>query len=118
MNPRSIEEPCPIDESATLIPNEQKEHFKLLSRNKDAFAWSYEEMPRLDPKVAAKHWSIKKGVLPKKEPQWHFLPKLIQEIEKKVNKLIDDGIICEVKYQPRLQTSPQYGRKMANFILL
>ena len=42
--------------------------------------------------------AIRKGVSPKKHPQWCFHPQLIQEIEKEVNKLIDVGFIRETKY--------------------
>jgi len=40
----------------------------------------------------------KKGVSSKKQPQRHFRPELIPEIEIEVNKLIDVRFICEVKY--------------------
>jgi len=62
------------------------------------FAWSYKEMPGLDPKVVVHRLSIKKGVSPKKQPQRRFRLELVPEIEKEVNKLIEAGFIREVKY--------------------
>ena len=62
------------------------------------FAWTYKEMPSLDPKVTVHNSAIKKAVSPKKQPQWRFHPQLIPEIQQEVNKLIDVGFICEVKY--------------------
>jgi len=67
-----VEEPCPIYVSVMLTPKEEEEYFKLLSKYKDVYAWSYKEMLGLDPKVVAYHLSIKKGVSPKKQPQRRF----------------------------------------------
>jgi len=55
-------------------------------------------MAGLDPKVAINNLAIRKGVSPKKQPQRYFRPQLIPEIEQEVNKVIDAGFICEVKY--------------------
>jgi len=74
-----------------FTPKEEEEYFELLSKYKDVLAWSYKEMPRLDPKVAVHHLSIKKGVSQKKQPQRRFRPDLIPEIKMEVNKLIDAG---------------------------
>jgi len=43
---------CPIYVSSLLTLEEEKEYFNLLSEYKNVFAWSYSEMPGLDPKVA------------------------------------------------------------------
>jgi len=56
------------------------------------------EIPGLDAKVAVHNLAIRKGVLPKKQPQQRFYHQLIPEIEQEVNKLIDAGFIHEVKY--------------------
>jgi len=98
LNLRTLEEPCYIYVSSLLTFEEEKEYFNLLGEYKDVFTWSYQEMPRLDPKVAVHHMSIRKGVSPKKQPQRRFCPELIPEIEKEANKLIEAGFICEVKY--------------------
>jgi len=42
--------------------------------------------------------SVKNSVSPKTQPQWCFNPKLIPEIEKEMNRLIDVGFVCQVKY--------------------
>ncbi|KAL0421191.1 UNVERIFIED_CONTAM: putative protein K02A2.6 [Sesamum latifolium] len=65
---------------------------------KDVFAWSYKEMPGLDPKVAVHHLSVRKGARPVKQGQRRFRPELIPLIETEVNKLIEVGFIREVKY--------------------
>ena len=45
-----------------LMLEEEKEYFKLLSKYRDVFTWSYKEMPGLDPKVAVHNMAIRKGV--------------------------------------------------------
>ncbi|KAA0041946.1 uncharacterized protein E5676_scaffold306G001570 [Cucumis melo var. makuwa] len=62
------------------------------------FAWSYKEMPGLDPMVVVHHLAIKPGYRLIKRAQRHFLPELIPQIEVEVNKLIEAGFIREVKY--------------------
>ncbi|KAL0298654.1 UNVERIFIED_CONTAM: Transposon Tf2-12 polyprotein [Sesamum radiatum] len=66
--------------------------------SKDVFAWSYKEMPGLDPKVVVHHLSVKKGARPVKQGQRRFRPELIPLIEGEVNKRIEVGFIREVKY--------------------
>ncbi|KAA0051157.1 uncharacterized protein E5676_scaffold863G001200 [Cucumis melo var. makuwa] len=65
----TIEEPRPTLISASLSSEEEGKYMSLLTKYKDIFAWSYKEMPGLDPKI---------------------------EVE--VNKLIEAGFIREVKY--------------------
>ena len=98
LNLGTNEEPRPIYVSSSLTLEEEKQYLELLSEYKDVFAWSYKEMPGLDPKVAVHRLSIKRGIPPKKQPQRRFRPELVPEIEKEVNKLIEAGFIREVKY--------------------
>ena len=80
------------------MPKEEKQYFDLLLEYKDVFSWSYKEMSGLDPKVAIHRLYIKKGISPKKQPQWRFHQELVLEIEKYVNKFSKVGFIREVKY--------------------
>jgi len=68
LNPGTTDEPRPIYISSLLTPEEESQYFNLLSEYKDVFAWSYKEMPGLNPKVAVHRLSIKRGVSPKKQP--------------------------------------------------
>ncbi|XP_074271002.1 uncharacterized protein LOC141594921 [Silene latifolia] len=92
------EEPRPVYVSSLLTVQEQTEYVELLSEYKDVFAWSYQEMPSLSPKIAVHRLAIRKGVSPKKQPRRRFRPEMLPEIEAEVNKLIDAGFIREVKY--------------------
>ncbi|KAL0359913.1 UNVERIFIED_CONTAM: hypothetical protein Sangu_0840700 [Sesamum angustifolium] len=59
LNLGKTEEPSPIFISALLSPEEEMQYFKTLGEYKDVFAWTYKEMPSLDPKVAIHHLGIK-----------------------------------------------------------
>ncbi|KAA0056789.1 uncharacterized protein E5676_scaffold701G00340 [Cucumis melo var. makuwa] len=98
VNLGTIEEPRPTFISASLSSEEEGKYMSLLTEYKNIFAWSYKEMPRLDPKVAVHHLAIKPGYRRIKQAQQRFQPKLILQIEVDVNKLIEAGFIREVKY--------------------
>ncbi|KAL0317347.1 UNVERIFIED_CONTAM: Transposon Ty3-G Gag-Pol polyprotein [Sesamum angustifolium] len=98
VNLGNIENPRPIYISASLTQEEEGTYIALLHEFKDVFAWSYKEMPGLDPKVDVHHLSVKKGARPVKLGQRRFRFELIPLIEGEVNKLIEVGFIREVKY--------------------
>ncbi|KAA0055957.1 uncharacterized protein E6C27_scaffold319G00830 [Cucumis melo var. makuwa] len=98
VNLGTIEEPRSTFISASLSSEEEGKYMSLLTEYKDIFAWSYKEMPRLDPKVAVHLLAIKPGYRPIKQAQRRFRPELIPQIEVEVNKLIEAGFIREVKY--------------------
>ncbi|KAL0322046.1 UNVERIFIED_CONTAM: hypothetical protein Scaly_2501000 [Sesamum calycinum] len=98
VNLGDIENPRPIYISASLTQEKEGTYIALLHKFKDVFAWSYKEMPGLDPKVAVHHLSVKKGARLVKQGQCRFRPELIPLIEGEMNKLIAVGFIREVKY--------------------
>jgi hypothetical protein len=59
LNLGTTDEPRPIFISALLTPAEEKEYLELLTECKDVFAWTYKEMPSLDPRVAIHRLVIK-----------------------------------------------------------
>jgi len=59
------EEPHPIYVNSLLTSEEEKEYFNILGECKDVFAWSYQEMTGLDPKIVVHHLSIKEVCHPK-----------------------------------------------------
>ncbi|XP_074308174.1 uncharacterized protein LOC141643048 [Silene latifolia] len=74
INLGTTEEPRPVYVSSLLTDQEKTEYVELLSEYKDVFAWSYQEMPGLSPKIAVHRLAIKKGVSPKKQPRRRFRP--------------------------------------------
>ncbi|KAL0339162.1 UNVERIFIED_CONTAM: Transposon Tf2-12 polyprotein [Sesamum angustifolium] len=58
VNLGDIENPRPIYISASLTHEEEGTYIALLHEFEDVFAWSYKEMPRLDPKIAVHHFIV------------------------------------------------------------
>ena len=67
LNLGTSEEPRLIYVSSLLKPREESKYFELLMEYKDVFAWTYKEMPGLDPTVAVHQLAIKQGVRPIKQ---------------------------------------------------
>ena len=65
---------------------------------KDVFAWTYTEMPGLNPAVAMHFLHIAKGKKPIKQAPRKYRPELEQQIIKEVEKLITAGFIREIKF--------------------
>nr|GMD83530.1 uncharacterized protein LOC109150426 [Ipomoea batatas] len=91
------ENPRPIFISTLLFNEDEKIYVELLKEYIDVFAWTYKEMPGLDPKVVVHRLAVKKACRLVKQAQRRFCPKLIPSIEGEVNKLIEAGFIREVK---------------------
>ncbi|XP_070029104.1 uncharacterized protein [Nicotiana sylvestris] len=98
VNLGTTEDSRPTYVSALLTTDEESTYVELVKEYRDVFAWSYKEMPGLDPKVVVHHLVVKKGARPVKQAQRRFRPELIPSIDAKVNKLIEAGFIQEVKY--------------------
>ncbi|XP_070049133.1 uncharacterized protein [Nicotiana tomentosiformis] len=92
------EEPRPTYLSSLLEVDEENTYIELLEEFRNVFAWSYKEIPGLDPKVAVHHLVVKNDARPVKQAQRRFRLHLVPLIETEVNKLIETGFIREVKY--------------------
>ena len=97
VNIGTTEDHRPVFINESLSQEEEDAYVKLLKEYKDVFAWTYKEMPGLNPKIVVHHLSIRHGVRPTKQAQHRFQPELISQIEGEVNKLIKAGFIREVK---------------------
>src|SRR5438045_5979537 len=73
--------PKPIYISDTLSQEEKVELIALIREYIDVFAWHYEDMPGLDPKVAMHSLNIKEGAKPVKQRQRRFRTDLMDAIE-------------------------------------
>ena len=88
----------PIYICDTLSPSEKVDLIALIREYVDVFAWNYEDMPGLEPKVAMHHLNIKVDAEPIKQPQRCFWPDIMDAIELEVRKLIDSGFIREEQH--------------------
>ncbi|KAM1212301.1 hypothetical protein ACFX2G_003942 [Malus domestica] len=98
LNLGTSEEPKPIFVSALLNADEIEKYYQLLLEYKDVFAWTYKEMPGLDPIIVVHHLAIKPGTRPIKQTQKRYRSELIPQIEVEIDKLIEAGFIREVQY--------------------
>ena len=92
------EDPKPTYLSAFLEIDEEVAYMNILKEYRDVFAWSYKEMPGLNPIVAVHQLAVKNGSRLVKQAQRRFRQDLIPLIENVVKKLIEAGFIREVKY--------------------
>ncbi|XP_070050134.1 uncharacterized protein [Nicotiana tomentosiformis] len=98
VNLGTAEDSRPTYVSALLTADKESTYVELLKEYRDVFAWSYKEIPGLDPKVVVHHLAVKKGARPVKQAKRRFKPELIKSIEAEVNKFIKAGLIREFKY--------------------
>ncbi|KAM2064856.1 hypothetical protein ACFX16_028201 [Malus domestica] len=98
LNLGTKEESKPIFVSALLSADETEEYYQLLLEYKNVFAWTYKEMPGLDPVIVVHHLGVKPGAGPIKQMQRQYRSELIPQIEAEINKIIETGFIREVQY--------------------
>ncbi|KAI5317091.1 hypothetical protein L3X38_036798 [Prunus dulcis] len=98
INLGTVDNPKPIFVSALLTPQELEEYTQLLQEYRDVFAWSYQDMPGLDPNVAVHKLGIRDEAQWLKQVPCHFRPELTIQIEIEIDKLIATSFIREVQY--------------------
>jgi len=70
----------------------------LLKEYKDVFAWDYEEMPGLDPKVVTHKLNANPKAKPVKQPTRKYHLDVEEKIMVEVNKLLKAGFKEEIKF--------------------
>ena len=85
--------PKPIFISDGLSPSEKKDLISLVQEYIDVFAWNYEDMPGLDPRVVMHRLNINTDVKPVRQQQRRFRPEIMEAIQSEVRKLIDLSLI-------------------------
>ena len=78
--------PKPIFISEGLSPTEKKGLISLVQEYIDVFAWNYEDMPGLDPRVAMHRLNINTDVKPVKQQQRWFRPEIMEAIQSRSQK--------------------------------
>ena len=90
--------PKPIFISESLSPSEIEDLICLVREYIDVFAWNYEDIPGLDPRVAMHRLNINSDMKPVKQQQRWFRPEIMEAIQSEVKKLIDFGFIREQQH--------------------
>jgi len=89
----SQDHPKPISISESLSFTEREELTALIRKYIDVFAWSYEDLPGLNPEIAMHRLNIKPDAKPVKQHQRLIPPRIMEAIEAEVHKLIECGFI-------------------------
>lgn len=95
MNLGTGENPKPTFISSLFTNDEANDLIRLLVEFKDCFAWSYEEMPGLDPEVAVHKLERKPDAVPVKQAPRRMRVEIEQQVIAEVKKLIEAGFIRE-----------------------
>ncbi|KAJ3708735.1 hypothetical protein LUZ61_012440 [Rhynchospora tenuis] len=89
------EDPRPTFISTSLNPDIERKLTELLKEYRDCFAWSYSEMPGLDPAIAVHKLKIDPEVKPVKQGPRRMRVELEKKVIAEVKKLINAGFIRE-----------------------
>lgn len=90
--------PQEVKIGSTLSPQERDEMMKLLREFKDVFAWSYEDMPGLDPEIAVHKIPLKPDAKPVKQKLRRVRPEQALMIKEEIVKQLKAGFIVAVHY--------------------
>ncbi|XP_050889047.1 uncharacterized protein LOC127094231 [Lathyrus oleraceus] len=84
--------------SAKLDPKLKVRVIKLLRKNKDCFAWDYDEMPGLERDLVELKLPIKDGKKPIKQTPRRFALGILSKIKKEVERLLRCNFIRTTRY--------------------
>ncbi|XXG47601.1 hypothetical protein AAC387_Pa02g2225 [Persea americana] len=90
--------PRPVFISKNIKDDELPEYVSFLCEFVDCFAWSYAEMPGLDPKIVVHKLNLRENVKPVKQGQRRFRLDVMDKIEQEVQKLKNFGFIREEQH--------------------
>jgi hypothetical protein len=82
---------------------ERKEMLELIREFKDTFAWSYDELKAYRGDVIQHAIPLVEGAKPFRQKLRHINPKLVGQIQKELQKMVDAGIIAPIRYSSRCQ---------------
>ncbi|XP_050233002.1 uncharacterized protein LOC126681503 [Mercurialis annua] len=90
--------PKPIYINAGLDEGFREQLIALLIEFRDCFAWSYEEMPGLDPDIAEHKLPLKSGFRPFRQPPRRMSREVDTLIQDEIKRLEDAKFIREAQY--------------------
>ena len=87
------ENPCLIKIDSTLNEKEKKDLQELLMEFQEVFAWSYEDMPGIDPKITQHHIDTHDHMVPIKQKLRRMRTEWVLKIKEEVTKQLKVGFI-------------------------
>ena len=94
----SLGSPNPVFISSQLTTQEKEQLVALLKRYVDVFAWTYEEMPGLDPGLVVHSLDMDSGVKLVVQPARVFHTEVKAQITQEVRKLLAVGFIKPIQH--------------------
>ena len=82
----------------TLSAYERDSLLRLLRSYLDVFAWSYEDMPGLDPSIVEHHLPLVPYARPVKQKLRRLHPRWSLQVKKEIQKKLSVGFILVVQY--------------------
>ena len=84
--------------SAKLSPGLKEKVIEVLRKNKDCFAWDYDEMPGLKRELVEHRLPIKDGKRPIKQTPRRFAPAVLTKIKAEIERLLRCKFIRTTRY--------------------
>jgi hypothetical protein len=92
------DKPRPTFISKKLSPCLRELMIALLKEYADCFAWDYTEMPGLDKSIVERRLPLKKGFQPFQQRARQMKAKVLEEVKKEVEKMLEVGFIRPCRY--------------------
>ena len=96
LNLGNDENPHLIKIGSTLTEKERKDLKELLTEFQEVFAWSYEDMPSVNPEIAQHHIDTHAHMIPIKQKLGRIRTEWFQKIKEEVTKQLKVGFIKPV----------------------
>ena len=107
-------QPKEIRIGSSLSPDERSRLIDLLRSYLDAFAWSYEDMPSLDPSIVQHHLPILPHARLVKQKLRRLHPRWSLQVKEEIQKQFTVGFLSVVKYLEWLANVVPVPKKKAN----
>ena len=88
----------PVFISSQLTAQEKEQLVALLKKYVDVFAWTYDEMPGLDPELVVHSFNVDPRVKPVVQPAKVFHTNVEAQITQEVKKLLATGFVKPIQH--------------------
>ena len=88
----------PVFISSPLVTQEREQLVTLLQKYRDVFAWTYDEMPSLDPGLVVHSLNVDPGLRPVVQSARVFHTEVEAQIVQEVKKLLTAGFIKPIQH--------------------
>ncbi|OMO62254.1 hypothetical protein CCACVL1_22930 [Corchorus capsularis] len=92
------ENPKEVKIGTSLSEGERRELIDLLKEYVDVFAWSYQDMPGLNPEITVHNLPIRSDCKPVQQRLRRMKPEMLLKIKEEVEKQLKAGFLKEAKY--------------------